>query len=101
MVYPGFPGQIGPPPLTAVGQQIRQSTAGSYPGGQTYTTVVDAMGSNAPAKAITAEANTVGEEVTDDPHPIEAQDFELDFDQQGDKTADFGTSADYTGLGGS
>lgn len=76
MVYPGLPGQIGPPPQTAVGQQIRQSTAGSYPGGKTYTTVVDAMGPNAPATAIEAEQITVAQEVAAFPHPIEDDDFE-------------------------
>lgn len=76
MVYPGLPGQKGPPPLTAVGQQIRQSTAGSYPGGKTYTTVVDAMGHNAPANAVTAAAVTVMEEAADEPHSIEEDNFE-------------------------
>lgn len=104
MVYPGYPGQIGPPgPLANhKGQQVRQSTAGSYPGGQTYTTVIDAMGSNVPdTLALPAEELTVEQEVTADPHPIEAQNFEHDFDQQGTNTADFGTAADYTGEGGS
>jgi len=102
MVYPGLFG-VGPPgpPANSKAQQIRQSTAGSYPGGKTYTNVFDAMGSNAPASGVAAAAITVMDEVAENPHPIEAQNFELDFDQQGTDTADFGTDADYTGLGGS
>lgn len=78
MVYPGLPGQVGPPgpPANHQAQQIRQSSAGSYPGGKTYTTAIDAMGSNAPASAITAQQITVTEEATDDPHTIEAENFE-------------------------
>jgi hypothetical protein len=78
MVYPGLPGQVGPPgpPANSKAQQIRQSTAGSYPGGKTYTTVVDAMGANAPAAAITAEHVTVMEEAADDPFTIEDDNFE-------------------------
>lgn len=102
MVYPGLFGQ-GPkaPPSNHEAQQIRQSTAGSYPGGKTYTNVFDAMGSNAPASGVAAAEITVMDEVAANPHPIEAQNFELDFDQQGENTADFGTDADYTGQGGS
>lgn len=105
MVYPGLFGQ-GPQsaPANSKAQQIRQSRAGSYPGGNTYTTVIDAMGYNAPPAAIIAEQNTVIEEVADNPHPIEAENFEAGvggFDGQGVNTADFGTLDDYTGLGGS
>jgi hypothetical protein len=106
MVYPGLFGQ-GPlaPPANHKGQQVRQSTAGSYPGGQSYTTVFDAMGTNVPdSLAIPAEKITVEQEVAADPHPIEAQNFESGpggFDAQGTDTADTGTPADYTGLGGS
>lgn len=78
MVYPGLPGQVGPrgPLANHKAQQIRQSTAGSYPGGKTYTTVIDAMGSNAPAAAIAAQEVTVLEEVADDPFTIEGENFE-------------------------
>jgi hypothetical protein len=79
MVYPGLPGQVGPtgaPLANHKAQQIRQSTAGSYPGGKTYTTVIDAMGSNAPAAAIVAQQVTVPEEVTDEPFTIEGENFE-------------------------
>lgn len=78
MVYPGLPGQIGPsgPLANHKAQQIRQSTAGSYPGGKTYTTVIDAMGSNAPASAVAAQQVTVRQEVIEEPHPIEEDNFE-------------------------
>jgi hypothetical protein len=108
MVYPGLPGQVGPtgaPLPNSKGQQIRQSRAGSFPGGESWTTVLDAMGTNVPdTLAIPAEELTVEQEVAADPHPIEAQNFEAGvggFDGQGTNTADVGTSADYTGKGGS
>src|ERR1700693_4609872 len=99
MTYPGWWGVVGPPPSSTVGWQVRQSRAGKPAGGHT-TTVIDSMGTNAPASAITAAANTVAEEVTDNPHPIEAENFELDFDQATLTTDDVGSAADYTGKGG-
>jgi hypothetical protein len=100
VTYPGYGGQVGPPPSSTVGWQVRQSTAGSYPGSASFTTVVDAMGTHAPASAVTAAAGTVAEEVQDNPHPIEAENIELDFDQATLTTDDIGTAADYTGKGG-
>jgi hypothetical protein len=102
MVYPGLPGQSGPPPASHIGQQIRQSTAGRYPGSKTWTTVLDAMGPNAPTAGLTAEANTVIEEVADNPHPIEAENFEADESSPFafEPDPDFTTPADLTGQGG-
>jgi hypothetical protein len=76
MTCPGVEGVVGPPPLTATGQQIRQSTAGGYPGNRSWTTVIDAMGSHAPAWAKTAEAVTTMDEYNAEPHPIEKDNFE-------------------------
>lgn len=88
MTFPGVEGVVGPPPYTNIGQQIRQSTAGSYPGSASYTTVIDAMGSNAPTLAKTAEEVTVMEEYAADPHPIEKDNFELPLAEGG--TQQFG-----------
>jgi hypothetical protein len=96
MTYPGFGGQVGPPPSSTTGWQVRQSVAGRHPGGFGYATVIDAMGASAPASAKTAEANTVLEEVADNPHPIEAENFELNVDQN----PDIGSTS-YSGQGGS
>ena len=103
MVYPGLPGQVGPPPASATGHQVRQSTAGSYPGGATYTNVFDAMGSHAPAAGVAAAAGTVAEEVADNPHPIEAENFEADESSPFafDPDPDFGQNSDNSGKGGS
>lgn len=76
MTFPGVEGVVGPGWLSTVGFQVRQSRAGQYPGTQGATDVIHAMGSYAPAWAITAEAVTVAEEVAADPHPIEEDNFE-------------------------
>ncbi len=82
MTYPGLGYQKGPPPQTAVGQQVRQSRAGEYPGfyssdGGRWTSVLGAMGSHAPAAAVIAKKVTVVEEMAEFPFAIEKQDFEL------------------------
>ena len=76
MTYPGLPGTVGPPPTTTVGWQVRQSTAGSYPGGSFYTTAVDAMGGNAPASALVAERVTAAIDHARTPYPLEQDNFE-------------------------
>lgn len=97
MTYPGLQGQVGPAHHSSEGFQVRQSRAGGYPGTVGFANVIDSMGSHAPASAVVAAAVTVRQEVTANPHPIEAENFELDFDQ----APDFGSAADYTGKGGS
>lgn len=77
MTFPGVEGIKGPGWLSTTGFQVRQSRAGQYPGTQGATSVVAAMGTHAPAWAVTAAALTVAEEVQDEPHPIEEDDFEL------------------------
>lgn len=79
MTFPGVPGITGKGVLglTAVGQQIRQSFAGTTSGVHAFGNVVNAMGSHAPAWATTAAAVTVMEEYAAEPHPIEMENFEL------------------------
>lgn len=114
MTFPGVQGIRGPSSLmTPTGQQIRQSTAGSYPGGSTWTTVLDAMGSNAPAWGITAKHVTVMQEYAQLPRPMALENFELPLSEGGvdqfgvDQTSPsvfvdiLGTQpADITGLAG-
>lgn len=76
MTFPGVEGVKGPGWLSTTGFQVRQNRAGQYPGTQGATDVVHAMGPNAPAWAVTADAVTVEDEVAADPHPIEAENFE-------------------------
>lgn len=92
MVYPGLPGQVGPPPATTVGWQVRQSRAGRVAG----TTAIDAMGANAPSSAVTALTVNAAEEYLDNPHPIEGENFELNVDS----APDFGSTS-YSGQGSS
>jgi len=79
MTYPGLPGQIGPPPTSTVGWQVRQSRAGAYPGGNgtTYTTVIDTMDGYASALAVAASKVTVIGERSAFPFPISADNFQL------------------------
>lgn len=102
MVYPGLPGQSGPPPASATGHQVRQSTAGSYPGGATWTNVFDSMGEHAPADGVAAAGVTVEEEMAANPHAIEAENFEADANSPFafNPDPDFGQDSDYSGKGG-
>jgi len=84
MTYPGWAGVVGPPPATTTGGQVRQSRAGKPAGGYT-TTVLDAMGSYAPAWGITAEGVTVEQEMAANPHEIEKGNFELPASEGGTK----------------
>jgi hypothetical protein len=77
MTYPGLPGQVGPPPQNTTGWQVRQSRAGEYPGYPDWVTLWQSMGSYAPALGVKAAQVTVAQEVSADPHPIEAENFEL------------------------
>lgn len=77
MTFPGVEGVVGPGWVSTTGFQVRQSRAGQYPGTQGATSVLDAMGTHAPAWGVTAAAVTVAEEVTAEPHPIEKDNFEL------------------------
>lgn len=99
MTFPGVQGVQGPGWLSSVGFPVRQSRAGAYPGGESFVSVLDSMGSNAPAWGVAAQNVTVMQEMAADPHQIEAENFELDFDQQGVYTADTGSPQDYTGRG--
>jgi len=78
MTYPGLPGQIGPAPTSTVGQQIRQSRAGAYPGGNgtTYTTVIDAMDGYAPPSAVVAQQLTPVIQRARDPFPLSNDNFQ-------------------------
>ena len=81
MTYPGLGYQKGPPPQTAVGQQVRQSRAGEYPGfysvlGGRWVNAFHGMGTHAPAAGVTAETLTVEQEMTAFPFAIEQDDFE-------------------------
>ena len=83
MTYPGWEGVVGPAPLSTIGWQVRQSRAGGYP--PSRVTVLDAMGTSAPAWGITAEGVTVEQEMAADPHEIEKGNFELPASEGGTK----------------
>jgi hypothetical protein len=102
MTYPGLTYTIGPPPGTAVGQQVRQSRAGEYPGyysckGGRWTTVLDTMDGHAPSRGVTALALTVAQELTAFPFPIAGQNFEEDFGDIESGGLDVDTPADVSG----
>jgi hypothetical protein len=97
MTFPGVEGVVGPGWLSTTGFQVRQSRAGAYPGGETFSTVLDSMGPNAPAWGVTAAAVTVEQEAAADPHPIEQQNFELDFKQYNNPAGHGNADPGYTG----
>jgi hypothetical protein len=77
MTYPGWQGIKAGGPVGLRGAQVRQSTAGSYPG-KDWTNVLQSMGDNAPAWGVEAAAVTVAEEVAAAPFPIESNNFQLE-----------------------
>jgi hypothetical protein len=106
MTFPGVQGIVGPGWLSTTGFQIRQSKAGMYPGtagslrmagARNHQTVLDSMGSFAPAWGMAAEAITVMDEYAADPHPMAKQNFELDFDQYNNPPGTGDADPGYTG----
>jgi hypothetical protein len=95
MTYPGYPGQPGPTFISnAAGYQKRQVRAGAYPPDR--STVLDAL-ANPPATGITAENKTVMQMRAQSPFPIEAQNFELNFDQYNNPPGTGSADPGYTG----
>lgn len=97
MTFPGVEGVVGPGWLSTTGFPIRQSRAGTYPGGPTYSSVLDSMGANAPEWGVDAAAITIMDQHTADPFPIAGQNFELDFDQYNNPTGTGEADPGYTG----
>lgn len=77
MTMPGVPGVRGPGWLSTTAFQVRQSFAGGYPGTSHYQSVVNSWGEFAPDSAVAAANVTAAFEHIVDPHPIQADDFEL------------------------
>jgi hypothetical protein len=99
MTYPGIEGQRGPGWLSTTAFQVRQSHAGSLPGYSDYNQsgVLYSEGPHAAASAVDAAAITVMQEVAEDPHPIEAENFQLDFKQYNNPPGTGEADPGYTG----
>jgi len=101
MTYPGWKGIKAGGPVGLRGHQVRQSTAGSYPG-KDWTNVFASMGANAPASGVAAAAVTVAQEVAADPFPISEHNFQIEHpfgvDQSDPNTFHNDADPGYTGM---